>query len=410
MGNSASYPLHQASADGDIAALKTLLASSEQLTGLTACHPAHGTALDLACRHGHADAAELLVDAGAAPNFDCEFSTTPLCSACQLGHRECVAILLKHGAQAALADSAGFAPLFLAAEYGHDECLRLLIEAGANVEQADREGVTPLYVAAQEGRDRCLSMLLAAGAAVDRPIPEEDGGGGARGRTALFAACSNGHASCVKILLERGAKASQADNEEWTPLHLASAAGHPQCAAAGTRTPVGAPLTSRLGDSSLTAAGACFFSQMRRAAHVLRRDADRAARRHLRVRGAHTARPASESRVGGRVGDGARARRQAGQDAEPRPRPAGQRAGRGPRPIGQRAQGAPPPLALTLTLSRARVEERSREESDRGAMTQEATEQSFLLRAAVVSGARAGRRFSFYERAVAALCGPVRCA
>jgi len=74
----------------------------------------HHLLLTWAARHGQAEAARLLLEAGAATDQ---------------------------------ADAEGCTPLYVASQEGQVECARLLLEAGAAIEQPMDDGTTPLAVA-----------------------------------------------------------------------------------------------------------------------------------------------------------------------------------------------------------------------------------------------------------------------
>ena len=96
------------------------------------------TALDLACAHGHAAAARLLLAAGASFGHVNEGGHTPLMIACFEGCTACARLLLKAGASANLAvPERGDSPLLIACERGHHACV-LDERAGDHVAQTQK--------------------------------------------------------------------------------------------------------------------------------------------------------------------------------------------------------------------------------------------------------------------------------
>jgi ankyrin repeat protein len=91
------------------------------------------TALHLASFFGKAEAARLLLDAGA-------------------------------GVNAVSANSMQVQPLHSAAAGGHHEVCRVLLTAGADVNATQRDSYTPLHAAAQLGDDELIELFLSAGA------------------------------------------------------------------------------------------------------------------------------------------------------------------------------------------------------------------------------------------------------
>lgn len=92
---------------------------------------------------------ELLLEAGADPNFADTLGGTPLMSAPD--NLEMVELLLAKGADPNLADNKGTTPLHLAAGlYGDPDTIRLLRRAGGNVNAEDNEHRTPIQIASRK--------------------------------------------------------------------------------------------------------------------------------------------------------------------------------------------------------------------------------------------------------------------
>ncbi|GBF92406.1 hypothetical protein Rsub_05608 [Raphidocelis subcapitata] len=182
------------------------------------------TALMLACRRGHADAAELLLQCGASPT-----------TADEDGGRSA----LHH---AALGGSAACAAAVLARCGG--DAWRLLDAPSA-------DGLSPLHYAAINGHASVARVLLSAGASEARPAAAPDrlgaaggggrgGGGGVVGSTPLHLAAMRGHVHVAVALLEaaldRRPSARPAASANGAPA-AGAAASAAAAAAAGERLP-----------------------------------------------------------------------------------------------------------------------------------------------------------------------------
>lgn len=126
------FPLHRACRDGDVAALRSLLA---------ACPAAHTSLED---------------------NF---YGWTPLHWAAHFGKLECVMQLVQAGVGVNIATTR-FAqtPAHIAAFGGHPQGLLWLIQAGADYNIQDVVGETPVHKAARSGSLDCLNVLVSHGA------------------------------------------------------------------------------------------------------------------------------------------------------------------------------------------------------------------------------------------------------
>lgn len=192
------------------------------------------TPLTTAVVTGHAECAELLINAGADINVKDKWNNRLLC----LGYNTpaCIKVLLQAGADPCAGDPYGDTPLHYAAEAGQQECIKLLLDAGADPNAVNDSRSTPLHRAAGKSAESTL-LLLEAGADVharnsggETPLHKASSEGmwgsfehlvkaGADlsaadncGNTALFCSASGGSAECVKYLLEHGADPNKANN------------------------------------------------------------------------------------------------------------------------------------------------------------------------------------------------------
>jgi ankyrin repeat protein len=233
--------------------------------------------IDTAADHGHTEAVEALLEAGATHTLAhllkvgltarveeflakdpeaarrlLEDGTPPLHLAATLADSEALLeLLLSHGAALDAVDACGRTAVHLAIEYGREPTARRLLELGAPrdlfalaglaettavaemlaldsalARTAQADGVTPLFFAAFAGDARTAELLLANGAAVSP-----------RARrfwaclTPLHLALQRGHRAVTSLLLEHGPDldaCSEEPDRYWpSPLHAAARWGTP---------------------------------------------------------------------------------------------------------------------------------------------------------------------------------------
>jgi ankyrin repeat protein len=102
--------------------------------------------------------------------------------------------------------------LEIACEKGYTEIVRLLLQKGASI-KATYNRFTHLYVACQNGHTEIVRLLLEKGAKIEATY---------KGYTPLHMACEKGYAEIVKLLLEKGANIYIKNDEEKSPLCIAS--------------------------------------------------------------------------------------------------------------------------------------------------------------------------------------------
>lgn len=119
------------------------------------------TALHLAAFFGHADAARLLLDAGADPAAVAAnpMAVQPLHSAAAGRHGDVAALLLERGAPAGARQQGGFTPLHAAAQHGDDDLVDRLLAAGADAAAATDDGRTAADLAEAAGHPGVAARL-----------------------------------------------------------------------------------------------------------------------------------------------------------------------------------------------------------------------------------------------------------
>jgi len=125
------------------------------------------TALHYPAFFGKAEAARVLLEAGAGVNVYSrnDFAVEPLHSAAAGRHLEVCRILLAAGADVNARQRHGFTPLHAAAQHGDDELVELLLSAGADPAARLDDGKTPAETADAAGHiDIANRLRTVAGA------------------------------------------------------------------------------------------------------------------------------------------------------------------------------------------------------------------------------------------------------
>ncbi len=236
-------PLVRAAREGDVAKIKQLIASGEDIDGIDAM--GH-TPLISAIEEGHDDCALAIL--AAHPNLEIHTtaSQTAVEYAAKMGNDKIVRALMavgtnvNHGAldlatkhcsistiRAILATHADpnlGSPVIQAAEIGRVDLLKLLIQAGAHINARDWDGDTALILAAARGHLDCVQALVQAGAEIElHETATNDGRQNFEDAplhgSALTYAAYYSHADVVKYLLQHGAKdRAQAAKVAKTPM------------------------------------------------------------------------------------------------------------------------------------------------------------------------------------------------
>lgn len=157
-------PVADAASRGDLTEVRSLLRGGEDVN---AAHGDGMTALHWAAELGHAQMAEVLLNAGAHPEAVTRLGQyTPLHIASRAAAADVVTVLLKKGASPMARTSTGGAtPLHHAAGAGSTDVIRALVAAGADVDATESAWLqTPLMFAAASGHHQAVQALLEAGA------------------------------------------------------------------------------------------------------------------------------------------------------------------------------------------------------------------------------------------------------
>lgn len=148
-----------AAALGRVETLSALLAANPALARATA--PDGFSPLGLAAFFGQAEAAHLLLEAGANPNLASQnaMRVTPLHSAVAARQLAISEELLLRGADVNAAQADDFTPLHEAAQNGQLAMIELLLAHGADRTARKSDGQTPLDVAEAHGQTAAAELL-----------------------------------------------------------------------------------------------------------------------------------------------------------------------------------------------------------------------------------------------------------
>ncbi|XP_013169865.1 PREDICTED: protein fem-1 homolog CG6966 isoform X2 [Papilio xuthus] len=218
-----------AARDGSLTRLRVYLhswRSASELNMLVGAKVGGATPLVIACRNGHYDVAEYLIERCKADieqpgsvTFDGETieGAPPLWCAAAAGHMPLVRLLVRAGANVNSTTRTHSTPLRAACFDGHYDIVKFLVENGADIEIANRHGHTCLMIACYKGHIRIAKYLLSLNADVNRKS--------VKGNTALHDCAESGSLHILKMLLGHGAT-MDVDSYGMTPLLAASVTGH----------------------------------------------------------------------------------------------------------------------------------------------------------------------------------------
>ena len=155
--------LMTAAAEGDIARIKTLLASGARVNAIDKW----GTgALLSAAREGQVESARMLLKAGADVDGR-GGAMSPLAAAALRGHAILVRLLIRHGANVNANSENDLSALMNAVKLNRLEVVSDLIKAGASTQVLDRAGDNVLAVAVSQNYAEMLALLLKLGVKPD---------------------------------------------------------------------------------------------------------------------------------------------------------------------------------------------------------------------------------------------------
>ena len=190
--------LHMAASYGHTSCVEWLLSNGGS-ANLDLASAQGWTPLHLACRAGHHESAQRLIDAGASLRLQDKYGRTPLHLACIGANSRCVEAILARDPEAVKdADGDKWGCVHYAARCNNAEVLQLLLNAQADPSQADHDGWTALHNCARNGQRRCAEILLASNASLLCTTRHSE--------TALHVACRCSKSKVIVALLEAAAQ------------------------------------------------------------------------------------------------------------------------------------------------------------------------------------------------------------
>ncbi len=182
----------------------------------------HETPLYAAVKQGHAEAAQLLLEAKVDVDREGNTRKSPLHLSIELNHLSIFELLMKKADLNKAVGSFGVTPVALAAEYGRLEILRLLLGKApvVDIRRKCAEGGTPLMRAIKYGHPAAAKMLIAALEAKD--LNEKD----KSGMSALHLAIDNNDYELVQALITKSADVNIASGPDNTTAVQRAVMGH----------------------------------------------------------------------------------------------------------------------------------------------------------------------------------------
>ena len=202
-------PLHHAASNGHSATVAELLKRGANIDPRT---KEGRTPLSYAAEWGYLSVANLLLQEGADANSTTNTGWTLVHSAVEGNHLEIVKLLLQNGA-IIKADNLGWTPLHVAAEEGFFELAVLFLEHGTDINAQSHSKIAPLHSSISHGQFAIAHLLLNNGAIIKAD---------SYGRTPLHVAAEQASLEPIAWLLEHGANINALDDHNRTPLHFAT--------------------------------------------------------------------------------------------------------------------------------------------------------------------------------------------
>jgi ankyrin repeat protein len=134
------------------------------------------------------------------------------------GKVDTVRVLIKHGADVMAQDRTHLTPLHVASSFGFAEMVKLLIEHGADVTSRNETHLTPLHLASSWVRATTVLFLIYSMTNAGRQEPRFD-------EELMSEQTIVSKAETVRLLIKHGADVTANDDNNSTPLHLASSKG-----------------------------------------------------------------------------------------------------------------------------------------------------------------------------------------
>lgn len=205
--NDGLTPLMNAAENGSVNTIKAILQQVNDQAYINRMSNTGFTALIIASAHGHVEAIECLLDAGARADDVHDNKVTALMYAAAAGHLEAMKMLIDNGgANLEFKHTNGGTALLEASTAGMYDALVLLVERGATVDFFDDDGVNPLMAIAAQGNIKSQTFILdqlkktKSGSDLIEYVDRFAHSGG----SAFMFAAAGGHVECAKQLMQLG--------------------------------------------------------------------------------------------------------------------------------------------------------------------------------------------------------------
>lgn len=217
-GNTGSSNLFAIVTRGDLKMLEDYVKVNDLKACINSVDDSKKTCLHIACREGHVDIVEYLVNRGWSLEARDKLLSTPLHLACTSGHSNIAAFLLLKGVDARAKDTLGRNSLLFAVCSPSTETAEVLLKHDITLlDTRDYTGRSPLHYAIFNPHPRQVDIirtLLEAGISVDVPDNEL--------KTPLHHACDSSKPRGIRLLLKWGANLGARDKNGKTPSDLAT--------------------------------------------------------------------------------------------------------------------------------------------------------------------------------------------
>ena len=223
------------------------------------------TALLVAVESGSHESTKVLISHGANVNHCNEQGLYPLHLACTIGSQDSVASLIRAGARVDCLNKALQTPLHVASANNKHRVIKYLLGKGANIEARDKDSFTPLLLATHQGRTKALQILIDEGADIGAQDKED--------RSSIYLAVDQNHIDCLLVLLKQPFLTELLelnDRSDNTPLHRACSKGHLEVAVA--LMTAGAQVDNKNEDEQTPLHLASRYGRLRLGREILERD------------------------------------------------------------------------------------------------------------------------------------------
>jgi len=210
-GTVTSQDLYSAVAEGDLVAVKEILAENPEMLNLK--NENEFTPINLACESGQAGVVDYLLKQGADPYIGDRENSMPLHLAAISGSIESIDLLLDHGVDINIVDENDMTPLLFAFSRAQRDAATHLIDKGADINLQSVVGWTPIHLSIAIRSYDIATRLIEMGAKVNVSLET--------GATPLHSAVSFGNVEIAKLLLEQGAEIDAETNQGEQPLSWA---------------------------------------------------------------------------------------------------------------------------------------------------------------------------------------------